>query len=295
MHSSYELPPLEGITALLAAADEGSFSGAAAKLNLTHGSISRRIATLEHWLGIALFERHGRGVRLTPAGLRYAREARQTLIALSHSAEQWRPRKGRQTVRLSVVPSFARLWLLQHLPKVEGNDVHLDLTLEHRSLDLEARETDVAIRYGRGTWPGLTATQIMSETLVPAASPPIRARLGASPIASDLLHLPLLHDSDTSQWRAFLRPHDIAYRPRWQDRRFEDYDSVLAAAEAGIGVALLRRPLADDWLTSGRLVVVVDDAVANPTGHFVCLRAGETRQAVLAVRDRLCIAAGRQS
>src|SRR3546814_10631765 len=95
---------------MLAAAEEGSFSAAAAKLGLTHGSVSRRIASLEHWLGASLFERHGRGVRLTPAGLRFAHDSRQSLGRLSHSAEQWRPRRGRQTVRMSAVPSFARLW-----------------------------------------------------------------------------------------------------------------------------------------------------------------------------------------
>lgn len=295
MHSTYDLPPIEGIMALLAAADEGSFSGAAAKLDLTHGSISRRIASLEHWLGTPLFERHGRGVRLTPAGLRFDREARQSLSALSHSAEQWRPRRGRQTIRLSVVPSFARLWLLQRLTAIEGADIHVDLSLEHRSLDLDAREADIAIRYGRGGWPGVDATRIMSEALTPVASPELRARLGASPAAEELLRLPLLHDSDTSQWRAFLRQQGIEYRPRWQDRRFEDYDTVLAAAEAGLGLALLRRPLADDRLASGRLMRLGDRELANPAGHFVCLRDGETRRAVLIARERLHLAAAQQA
>jgi LysR family transcriptional regulator, glycine cleavage system transcriptional activator len=287
MHSSYDLPPLDGLTALLAAADEGSFSGAAAKLGLTHGSVSRRIALLEHWLGTPVFERHGRGVRLTPAGLRFAKETRRSLGELSLSAEHWRPRRGRQTVRLSVVPSFARLWLLPRLASIEGSDVHVDLALEHRTIDFDAREADVAIRYGRGAWVGIEATPIMAEWLIPVASTGLRGRLGATPDLAELLRWPLLHDSDTSQWRALLLKAGISYRPRWQDRRFEDYDTVLAAAEAGLGVALLRRPLADDWLTAGRLIAVGSQSLANPAGHFVCIRAGETRQVVLTLRDRL--------
>ena len=78
-HSLFDLPPLEGLIAMLAAAEEGSFSAAAAKLGLTHGSVSRRIAALEHWLGASLFERHGRGVRRTPAGLRFSQDSRQSL------------------------------------------------------------------------------------------------------------------------------------------------------------------------------------------------------------------------
>ena len=85
-HTLATLPPLDGLTALLAAADEGSFSAAALRLGLTHGSVSRRIASLEAWLGAPLFERHGRGARLTPAGQRFAGEVRKSLAGLALSA-----------------------------------------------------------------------------------------------------------------------------------------------------------------------------------------------------------------
>lgn len=287
MHISDQLPPLDGLTTLLVAADEGSFSGAAARLGLTHGSVSRRIAALEAWLGTAIFERHGRGVRLTPAGQRFAAEVRRSLGGIARSAEQWRPWRGRQTVRLSVVPSFARLWLLPRLPRLERTDIHVELMLEHRPTELDAREADIAIRYGRGAWEGIDAALLLSETLVPVASPALRARLGADPGVDELLQQPLLHDSDISQWRDLLLRWGVNYRPRWQDRRFEDYDSVLAAAEAGLGLALLRVPLAARWLTEGRLIRVGDAEIDNPARHFVCVRAGEARRAVLALSERL--------
>lgn len=288
MHNPSGLPPLDGLTALLAAAEAGSFSGAAAKLGLTHGSVSRRIAGLERWLGAPVFERHGRGVSLTPAGQRFAAEVRRSLAGLAASAEQWRPWRGRQTVRLSLVPSFARLWLLPRLATLEGSDIHVELALEHRPTDLDAREADIALRYGKGAWDGLEARVLFSETMFPVASPGLRARLGPRPSLSDLLEHPLLHDSDISQWRAVLLRHGLKYRPRWQDRRFEDYDTVLAAAEAGLGIALLRTPFASGRLADGRLVRVHDDEMANPARHYVCVRAGESRQAVLTLRDRIC-------
>lgn len=287
MHISTNLPPLDGLTALLAAADEGSFSAAAVKLGLTHGSVSRRIASLEAWLGAPLFERHGRGARLTPAGQRFAGEVRRSLAGLALSAEQWRPWRGRQTVKLSVVPSFARLWLLPRLAHLERADIHVELSLDHRPTDLDAREADIAIRYGKGAWDGVDARPLTAETIFAVISPALRKALGERPSAGDLLQLPLLHDSDISQWRMLLLRHGVKYRPRWQDRRFEDYDTVLAAAEAGLGVGLLRAPLASDWLTKGRLVRVGNDAMENPARHFVCVRPGEARRAVLELRDRL--------
>ena len=286
MHSS-TLPPLDGISALLAAAHGGSFSAAAEALGLTHGSVSRRIGALEAWLGTKLFDRHGRGVRLTPAGQRFAREARAALGSLQRSAEPWRPWTGRQTVKLSAVPSFSRLWLLPRLAQIERGDLHIALIVDHRTSDLDAREADVAIRYGRGQWEGLDARRLFGETLVPVAAPALANRLGADARADEVLAYPLLHDSDASQWRGWLGDADVRYRPRWQDRRFEDYDSVLAAAEAGLGIALLRQPLASAALDRGALHPVSARAIANPAAHFICLRRGESRLPVLEVADRL--------
>ena len=293
MHSLTNLPPLDGVSAMLAAAEAGSFSAAAERLGLTHGSVSRRIAALERWLGTRLFDRHGRGVRLTPAGQRFRREAESALGMLQRSAEQWRPWTGRQTVRLSAVPSFARLWLLPRLPEIERGDIHIDLIMDHRTSDLDAREADLAIRYGKGDWEGLQAQRLFGETLVPAAAPMIADRLDGERRVEGLLSVPLLHDSDSSQWSAWLARAGIRYRPRWQDRRFEDYDSVIAAAAAGLGIALLRLPLARHLLVAGTLRPVHDHAMPNPTSHFICMRESENRLAPSAVAERLLgLAAG---
>jgi DNA-binding transcriptional LysR family regulator len=287
MHSFDPLPPLDGLNALIAAAETGSFTAAAETLHITHGSVSRRIAALEAWLGTPLFERHGRGVRLTPAGQRFAADARHALGALSRSADQWRPRRGRPTVRLAVVPSFARLWLLPRLARIERGDIHVEVMAGHRPTDLDAQEADIAVRYGRGAWDGLDARRLFAEPLRPVAAPGLATEPGDDAPAEALLRLPLLHDSDVSHWRRWLEGAGVRYRPRWQDRRFEDYDSVLVAAEAGLGVALLREPLAAAAIAGGRLSYVAARAEPNPSAHFVCLREGESRAAVIELAARL--------
>lgn len=185
------------------------------------------------------------------------------------------------------MPSFARLWLLPRLPELEGSDLHIELALDHRPTDLGAREADIAIRYGRGAWEGLDARLLFSETTFPVVSPILGARLEENCAMERLIEHPLLHDSDISLWRAMLMTCGLKYRPRWQDRRFEDYDTVLAAAEAGLGLALMRAPLAADRLAEGRLVRIHQAEMINPAQHFVCVDRDETRQAVLMLRDRL--------
>jgi DNA-binding transcriptional LysR family regulator len=288
-YSSPSLPPLEGLTAVLAAADAGSFTAAAEALGVTHAAVSRRVAVVEAWLGTPLFERRGRGVALTLAGRRFAAEVEGALDRIEQVADRWRPRRGGEMVRLSVLPSFAKLWLLPRMAALQGDPpmLQLELLIEHRQSDLEAREADLVIRYGRGAWPGVQAQLLFQEDLAPAASPPLAARIGAGASAARIVQHPLIHDSDTRQWRDWLAGEGVRYRPRQGDRRFEDYDMVLAAAEAGLGVCLIRLPFAEEWLTSGRLVLLSERRSRNPASHFLGMRPGESRPAVLAFAERM--------
>ena len=288
-HNLPDLPPLDGLVAVLAAAESGSLTHAAETLGVTHGAISRRVAVVEAWLGTSIFERHGRGVRLTPAGQRFKREVQLALETLEQTSERWRPRHGRATVRLSVVPSFAKLWLLPRLSLLIDRlpDVRLELLVDHRTVDLDAGEADVVVRYGRGNWPGLHLDHLFSETLLPVGSPSLVERLGELGSPEALARCPLIHDSDTSQWRSWFTDGGVRYRPQLGDRKFEDYDLVLAAAEGGLGLALLRLPLAQAWLDSGRLVAVSSLSRPNLWSHLVAYRRDEQRGGVLKVADEL--------
>jgi LysR family transcriptional regulator, glycine cleavage system transcriptional activator len=289
-HVLPDLPPLDGLLAVLAAAQSGSLTLAAERLGVTHGAISRRVAVVEAWLGKPVFERHGRGVRLTPAGQRFSRQIEQAMRALEQTSERWRPRHGRATVRLSVVPSFAKLWLMPRLSALLARvpEVRLELIVDHRAVDLDVGEADVVVRYGRGTWPGLHVEHLFSETMLPAGSPTVVKRLGKEASIDTLSQAPLIHDSDTSQWRAWFAEEGHRYKLRVDDRTFEDYDLVLAAAEGSLGLALLRLPLAQAWLDSGRLIAVGNRSLPNRSSHYVAHRREETRASVLNLVTELC-------
>lgn len=292
-HSLISLPPLEGLIAVLAAAASGSFTQAAETLGLTHGAISRRVASVEAWLGTALFERHARGVRVTPAGRRFVSEIEAALFRIGRTADQWRPRRVLETLRISVLPSFAKLWLIPRIGMLQGEppDLRLEVLVEHRLSSLDARESDLVVRYGLGGWPSIRAHLLFDEHLSPVAIPSIARRVGRNASTSVIANEPLLHDSNTGQWRAWLAGGGVRYKPRQVDRRFEDYDLVLAAAEAGLGVALLRRPFAEDWLRSGRLVPLSMRELKNPASHFVGIRRNETRPSVLSLVERFALCA----
>jgi LysR family glycine cleavage system transcriptional activator len=288
------LPPLHALPALLSAAETGSFSAAAAQMGLTHSAVSRRIQHLEAWLGTKLFERQGRGVRLTLAGIRMVQRVEQAIDLVGASSEQWRDPRGPEVVRVSVLPSFTRLWLLPRIARIQGDppDLRLDLVVEHSFADFEGDRIDFAIRYGQGTWPGLQSRLLFTETLVPVAAPSLGARLGRDASPAELLKHPLIHDTDGGGWRAWFAKSGMAFRPRAIDRRFEEYDLTIAAAVAGLGVALLRRPLADGYLASGALVPVSSVIADNPKAHYIVGPTGAFSEAAERCRARIleCVA-----
>lgn len=267
VHSSPILPPLDTLETFALAARLGSFSAAAAQSGLTHGAVSRQVSRLERWLGVRLFEREARGVSLTPEGSRFFARAEEALTLLSDDTERWSPDfrtrpRGRAIVRLSLTPSVAALWLFSRLRALEGDDLHLELILEHRLADF-GEGADLAIRCGKGPWAGVRGMQIWHEKMYPIAAPALAERLGREPAAEALLDLPLLHDSNIDGWRRWLADAGVNYVPRSEDRRFEDYTMVVEACVQGLGLALTRPPLSSAALDSGRLVAVSDRAVDN--------------------------------
>lgn len=281
-------PPLASLETVCLVARHGSLSAAAVASGVTHGAISRRVAAVENWLGCALFERHGRGVNLTPDGQRFLGRIEQAFDIIDSAADQWHKTRKVQSVRMSVASSFAKLWLLPRLAVLQGGDpfIEIHVAAEDRNADVTAGEVDIAVRYGRGNWPLVDAEALLPETLYPLATPEIAAQLDGAGIDA-MLAWPLLHDSDMTGWRAWFGARGVALRPRHRDRRFEDYTVVLAAAEAGLGLAMARVPVASHWLAQSRLVRLHPFEVLSPLRYHLVTAKREKRPEVLTVMTRL--------
>ncbi|QND55156.1 LysR family transcriptional regulator (plasmid) [Phyllobacterium sp. 628] len=285
MNHSSILPSLDALQAVLAANRTGSFSSAAEELDITHGAISRRVASVEAWAGTPLFDRHGRGVRLTIEGQRLVRLFEQALDLLDSGAADWRENRQPETVRISVLPSFARLWLLPNLAALEQTDLRIEMELDRRFAQLN--EVDIAVRYGRGEWSDGVVSPLFDEVFIPAAAPEIAERLGDNPSAAAILRYPLIHDAYPDSWRIWLGERGHRYRPRVQDRRFPDYDLCLHAAAAGGGIALLRMPYGEIFVREGRLIPLSNEPVSSLLRFYTITGRGPKRQAVQLFMERL--------
>jgi DNA-binding transcriptional LysR family regulator len=292
-HSLETLPPLDTLRAFEAAARAGSFSAAASALNLTHGAISRRIARLEGWLGLRVFERQARGIALTPEGQRLFQRTQEAFALIADTSDRWSEPRGPAVVRVNSMPSVCSLWLMPRVARFEAGDpaLRVILLIDQRTIDLADQAVDLAIRCGRGGLPGRASVKLFEEWCFPIAAPDLAARIGTGD-PERLLAAPLIHDSDASGWRAWFAAHGLDYRPRPQDRRFEDYNLVLDAAACGLGIALARPPLAQGPLGSGRLVAVDPRRVLNPVSYWLDRPHGTIRSAAAILAERIAREAG---
>jgi LysR family glycine cleavage system transcriptional activator len=292
-HSSRSMPPLETLHAFEVAARSGSFSAAAEKLNLTHGAVSRQIAKLESWLGLKVFDRGARGVALTIEGQRLFLRTSEAFALIADNTDRWVEPRGAAVVRLASIPSICALWLIPRLTALEAGKPPLRIVLEVdiRQTDLADEGIDLSVRCGRGGIPGRVSVQLFEEHCFPIASPELAEKIGGG-APERLLKYPLIHDSDASGWRAWLGAHGVDYRPRPQDRRFEDYNLVLDAAANGLGIALARPPLTEQKLAAGRIVPVDRRTVLNPVSYWLDRPQGQLRPAAAELARRIAAEAG---
>lgn len=281
-----ELPPLKSLRVFEAAARHLSFTTAADELCVTQGAVSQQVRVLEDALGVKLFRREHRELRLTAAGERYVLSVREALrVIRAATAELQRERQpGRLT--LSCLPSFAHKWLMPRLG--DFIETHPEISLRiHTSfevVDLARDGVDCAIRHGPGGYEGLFAEVLLTEELTPMCSPATAARLSHP---EDLTGETLLRDFGT-EWPDWLAQAGLEAKHFKMGAEFLDSAMAMQAAIDGRGVILGHTALARDDLEAGRLVAPFEARVPYDCAHwFVCLPGRESAAEVSALRNWL--------
>jgi LysR family transcriptional regulator, glycine cleavage system transcriptional activator len=251
--------PLNALRAFALTVDTGGVRAAARDLAVSHSAVSRHLSELERYLGVPLFERSGgsRGNTVTAQGRRLAAAVLVAMNDVRGAVDAVREKRSRHAVALSIAPSFAARWLLPRLSEFERGhpEIEVSILVEQRLDDLRASGSDLAIRMGAGSWPGVLAQRLMDDALYPVMSPKAWQKAGRPGVPGDLCKLRLLHDRDPyatwSMWRSQHGPQSLDVR---KGPRFSSSDLVLRAAAQGLGVALARHRLVGDEIETGVLV-----------------------------------------
>jgi LysR family glycine cleavage system transcriptional activator len=273
--------PLRGIAVFAAVARLGSFKAAASELNLSPSAVSHQIRALEEELGVELFRRVSRGIRLTPDAARYA-DVLGKLFERMHrattdvAAPGW-SKPSTNVVRIMTPPSLATHWLTPRLPAFIAAHPGVDLRVfAVRTADGNADDFDITIRYGDAArWKG-EARPLLKEIIQPYCAPR-RIRGRRSLTASQLLTQPLIQSRENAlSWEAWFGQRGIPFdksdvRPLQLDPSYV----AIEAAVKGVGVILESSVLTEEHVRAGRLVAPLREAKAPSTSYWlVPLRKG---------------------
>ena len=251
-----KIPSTAALVAFESAARHQSFTKAADELALTQSAVCRQIAGLEEFLGIELFRRSRRGVKLTEAGLAYSRKVAAQLDAVERDTLAAMGQQGAQGLELAVVPTFATQWLVPRLKEFQRLHPEVTVHLTNRTRPFLFADTsfDAAIYFGDGDWSGTEAHYLMPEEPLPVCSPELlgeRVQFAAAELAS----LPLLQQSTRPYaWRQWFAAQGLNVPRDMSGPRYELFSMLAQAAMHGMGVALIPPFLIQRELDAGLLV-----------------------------------------
>jgi LysR family glycine cleavage system transcriptional activator len=268
---SRRLPPLNALRAFEAAARHLSFTRAADELHVTQTAISHQIKALEERLAVRLFRRLPRGLLLTEEAQRYLPPVRDAFDQIAAATEQLGAGGSSGRLTVSVLPSFAAKWLVPRLGRFRATHPDLDLRISASSqlVDFARDDVDIAIRMGRGRYPGLRVDRLFGESMLPVCAPKLLS--GAHPLRrpEDLREHVLLHDDDHTGWQLWLELSGVEGVDPTRGPIFTDSAMVVQAAAEGQGVALARRVLAAGDLAAGRLVQPFEVSLPHDLAYYL--------------------------
>ncbi len=277
------LSSLNALRMFDAAARRLNFGRAAVDLNLTQGAVAQQVRRLEADLGEKLFTRKARGLELTEAGKTYAGQIRRAMVIIEDATRVISTDK--QTVALSVPPSFATKVLVPNLPSFSA--IHPDIVVKIQASEaisnFRADNVDMAVRQGEPPFGGdVIASFLCPLNLCAVCGAAYANRTFA--IDETLTDHCLIYDGH-AHWDALSEAAGAGEPP--QTLRFNQTALALDAAANGQGVALAPAILAQADIQNGRLVELWRSAETGPQGYYIVRPNAAQNPAIEAMSDWL--------
>ena len=278
------------LRAFEAAARHLSMTRAADELRVTHAAVSHQVRLLEERLGVPLFQRTRRGVKLTAAGLALLPVLEDSLDRISEALEGLSVLSGQRALAVTTTPSFALRWLVPRLGTLRRRteksfEVHLRPTL--RILDVAHGEVDMAIRSGIPPWPGVTTELVMPVHMTPVCSPKLLEGQALPLAPADLLNFTLLH-ADVgnipigNEWRTWLHAAGLSKRSHLPGISLQDPALAFQAAVGGAGFAIGYVELLQDEFNAGTLVRPFDLEVQHIFSYYLAYAPSRAKEPAVA-------------
>lgn len=246
--------PLNGLRAFEASARHLSFTRAAIELCVTQAAVSQQVKGLEKRLGVSLFQRLPRGLKITAEGEALLPTVTNSFDQMAITLDRIEAGQVRELLFLGVVGTFAVGWLLPRLREFQKRHPFIDVRVStnNNRVDMAAEGLDFAIRFGQGSWHGTDAFRLFEAPLSPLCTPKLAGTL-KSP--ADLADATLLRSYRSDEWATWFAAAGVT--PVAQVNAGIVFDTSLGMMEAalqGLGVALAPPSMFSRHLASGAIV-----------------------------------------
>jgi LysR family glycine cleavage system transcriptional activator len=264
-------PPLQAVKVFEAVARHGNLTRAAAELNMTQSAVSYQIKIIESFAGATLFERLARGVTLTAEGARIFPIVQQGLRDISTAFRSLRDERENLLV-ISTMQTIASSWLAPRLGTLQMAHPELAVRLEISTelVDFASDSVDVAIRSGKGNWPGVTSHHLLDQVFVCVASPAYLAREGRPQRPEDILDHVLIAPTD-DWWQLWLSA--AGFKGPVQIRRpgvdVDTQQMTTRMTLAGQGISLATPTFIQQELAQGQLVQLFDIEASSGLSYYI--------------------------
>ncbi|MEL7213076.1 MAG: LysR family transcriptional regulator [Pseudomonadota bacterium] len=263
------VPSLVALRAFEAAARLTSYSAAARELNVTHAAIAQHVRGLEDHFGLKLIQRDGQRMAPTENGHRLSRSLSDAFGQIAEVSEDLLARDAARPLRIATTPSFAENWLMPRIGAfwAEHPDISVEIAPSNTLIDLRADGFDLAIRYGRGGWPGVQSEPLVSAGHVVVAPPNILEDRAITCVA-DLKDQHWLLSGASNEERAWVCDNGLDL----DEVRITQIDRgglALQAVRAGHGVTIVPRAVVKRDLDSGALVALCEEDSSELAYHIL--------------------------
>ena len=270
------LPPLNSLVAFEAAARHLSFTRAADEISVTQGAVSRQIRLLEEFLGIRLFDRDTRNLRMTTIGAQYYETVRNSLHDLSNSTHAILQHSRDEPITVITSYAMASFWLLPRYNEFQEDHPEVDLRIVSVNSfnDVSHFEYDLALFFRAVPPKDLDVTPLFGEKAFPVCSPRYLERhpslLDPKNLAQATL-LTLEDNEDWVRWRDWFEESNLEMPSTIRRIKMNNYPLLIQAALNGQGFALGWERLVDDYLDSGLLIRPIESEIST-TSQFYLMR-----------------------
>ena len=264
-----DMPPLPGLRAFAAFVEAGNVVAAGRALSVSHAAVSQQLRSLEAHLGVALLDRSGRAMRLTPDGEVLAQGCTEGFGAIARAVALVTGVEAARPLHISPTPSFAAAWLMPRLSEFRQAfpDINLVLDPTAELVTLSPGGVDLSIRYGTGGWDGLDDELLIETSIVVVGAPDLLVGHDLSDL-SRIGALPWLEEVGTSESTRWLETHGVPGGLRGTLTQVPG-NLMLDGARDGQGVAVTVRTFVEADIQAGRLCVLHEDATPGAGYHLV--------------------------